>query len=61
MTKIIAILQLTRWDELIEDMIRKGCNEGMEERFLRAVFNDIHEESVRVQNEVLWDKSELTE
>lgn len=57
----IAILQLTRWDELIEDMIRKGCNEGMEERFLRAVFNDIHEESVRVQNEVLWDKSELTE
>lgn len=50
----IAILQLARWDTLLDDMIRKGGQTGLGEHFLRALFNDIHEESVRVQNEVLW-------
>lgn len=53
----IAILQMQRWEELIEDMIRKGRQEGLDERFLRALFNDIHEESVRVQDEILREKS----
>jgi len=52
----IAILQMQRWDELIEDMISKGSKSGLEERFLRAMFNDIHEESVRIQNDILWGK-----
>jgi chorismate mutase len=50
----IAILQMRRWDALLENMIRKGGEDGLEERFLRALFNDIHEESVRVQNDILW-------
>ena len=52
----IAILQMKRWDSLIDNMVRKGCEDGLEERFLRSLFNDIHEESVRVQNNVLWGK-----
>ena len=52
----IAILQMGRWDALLDDMVRKGRKEDLDERFLRALFSVIHEESVRVQNEVLWDK-----
>ena len=50
----IAILQMGRWDALLDDMIRRGGKEGLDERFVRALFNVIHEESVRIQNEILW-------
>jgi chorismate mutase len=49
----IAILQTRRWDELLDDMIRKGDAEGLNEQFLRNLFSAIHEESIRVQNEIL--------
>lgn len=52
----ISILQITRWDELMEGLLRKGDTEGLDERFLQALFNVIHEESIRVQNEVLSAK-----
>jgi len=54
----IAILQTARWDSLLDDMIRQGGQEGLDANFLRALFNVIHEESVRIQNEVLWAKKE---
>ena len=49
----IAILQTRRWDALLDDMIRKGDAEGLNEQFLRNLFSAIHEESIRVQNEIL--------
>lgn len=49
----IAILQTARWDGLMEDVIRKGKEGGLEEHFLRTLFNVIHEESIRVQNDIL--------
>ena len=49
----IAILQTRRWDELLDDMIRKGDAEGLNEQFLRNLFSAIHEESIRVQNDIL--------
>ena len=52
----IAILQMSRWDSLLDDMLQKGGRTGLGEEFLRALFNDIHEESVRIQNEILWTK-----
>lgn len=52
----IAILQMGRWDALLDDMVRKGEREGLDERFLRSLFSVIHEESVRIQNVVLWEK-----
>ena len=52
----IAILQTTRWEELMEGLLRKGDTEGLDERFLQALFNVIHEESIRIQNEVLSAK-----
>ena len=52
----IAILQTPRWDALLDDMIRKGDAEGLNETFLRSLFSAIHEESIRVQNDVLSEK-----
>ena len=51
----IAILQTRRWDALLDDMIRKGDAEGLNEQFLRNLFSAIHEESIRVQNDVLTE------
>lgn len=52
----IAVLQTARWDDLMEQVIWKGNTEGLEPRFLQALFNVIHEESIRIQNDILWSK-----
>lgn len=52
----IAILQTSRWDSILEDMVRKGADCGLSEKFVTAVFNAIHEASVQVQNDVLASK-----
>ena len=49
----VAILQTGRWDSLLAAMKAKGAAYGLSEQFVEEVFNAIHEESVRVQNEVL--------
>jgi chorismate mutase len=49
----IAILQTSRWDSLISSMVEKGKDCGLSEKFITLVFNAIHEESVRAQNEIL--------
>lgn len=52
----IAILQTSRWDSVLENMISKGKENGLPEQFVAAVFNAIHEFSVRIQNETLEGK-----
>ena len=49
----VAILQAGRWDALLSAMVEKGGRYGMSPAFIRAVMNAIHDESVRVQNQVL--------
>ena len=49
----VAILQVSRWDKVMEAMKEKARGYGLSEKFIEAVFNAIHDESVRVQNEVL--------
>ena len=49
----IAILQASRWDEVLKAMHRKAEKYGLSEKFITEVYNAIHEESVRVQNEIL--------
>lgn len=49
----IAILQTSRWDKVLEEMVKKGKDYGLSASFLEAVFNAIHEESIQVQNEIL--------
>ena len=52
-THNVAILQTSRWDQLLAGMKEKARKYGLSEKFVDDVFNAIHEESVRVQNEVL--------
>jgi len=49
----IAILQTSRWDSLLAGMIEKGKAYGLSEEYVTAVFNAIHEASVRTQNDIL--------
>lgn len=49
----VAILQTERWEQVLDGMIEKARAYGLSERFIEDVFNAVHEESVRVQNEVL--------
>ena len=49
----VAILQMGRWDKVLGQMKEKARSYGLSDKFIEAVFNAIHEESVKVQNEVL--------
>ncbi len=54
----IAILQTSRWDQVLSSMVENGRKYGLSDKFLMEVFNAIHEESVRIQNEILEGNSE---
>ena len=49
----VAILQTSRWDKVLAKVVEKGAEYGLSEKFLKAVFNAIHEASVEVQNEII--------
>ena len=49
----IAILQTSRWDAILAKVVQKGGEYGLSERFIKDVFNAIHEASVEVQNEII--------
>lgn len=53
----IAILQTSRWDAVLAKVVEKGREYGLSEKFLRDVFNAVHEASVEIQNEVISNKS----
>ena len=55
----IAILQTSRWDQVLAKVVAKGAEYGLSENFLTEVFNAIHEASVEIQNQVISeDRSE---
>ena len=45
----IAILQTGRWETVLADVIAKGRGHGLDEDFVRTVFNAIHDASVKAQ------------
>ena len=49
----VAILQAGRWEQLLSDMVAKGAAHGLSAQAITAIMTAIHDESVRVQNEVL--------
>ena len=49
----VAILQTSRWDSVLQEMIEEGKKKGLSPEFISSVYNAIHEASVQVQNEVL--------
>ena len=49
----VAILQTSRWEDVLTDMVAKGKEYNLPDNFIRDVFNAIHEASVQAQNEVM--------
>ena len=49
----VAIIQAVRWEQLLSDMLERGAAMGLSQQVITAIMTAIHDESVRVQNEVL--------
>jgi len=48
----VAIVQTSRWDEILAKMVEAGKSYGLPEDFVRKIFNTIHEASVAEQNKL---------
>jgi len=54
----MTILQVKRWDKILEDILEKAKQEGLEEKFVRSIFQTVHHHSINIQTEILNGKSE---
>ncbi len=51
----ITILQIQRWKELFNERINAGVKKGIDREFLTGLLETLHEESIRIQNELMND------
>jgi len=49
----VSIYQHHRWMDILNNMMEKGTALGMSDDFLHTIFQAIHQESIRVQDEVM--------
>ena len=56
----ITILQLKRWDEIVSKRISMGKAMGLSEVFMDKMLQMIHQESIRIQTEIMNDESVVT-
>ena len=49
----IAIIQASRWDNILESVLKSADIYGLDRDFITKVFNAIHEASVKEQNKIL--------
>ncbi|MCQ2119316.1 MAG: bifunctional 3-deoxy-7-phosphoheptulonate synthase/chorismate mutase type II [Bacteroidales bacterium] len=47
----VSILQTSRWESVLASVVRKGRAYGLDERFLKEVFNAVHKASVESQQD----------
>lgn len=52
----VAILQMSRWDEVMEKVLADADLYGLDRDFVSRIFGIIHEESVREQHAILTNK-----
>ncbi|MCC7302265.1 MAG: bifunctional 3-deoxy-7-phosphoheptulonate synthase/chorismate mutase type II [Bacteroidia bacterium] len=52
-SKNMTILQLSRWDEMLEQRIANGRMLGLKDEFIKRLFELVHDESIRIQTEIL--------
>lgn len=48
----VGVVQSARFDEVLQNAIRHGKDLRLSEDFIRALYNDIHKESIRQQEEL---------
>ena len=49
----VAILQSTRWSEILQKVIEKGEEQGMTKEFIEKIFKAIHQESIAHQEKII--------
>lgn len=49
----ITILQTGRWDEIVNDRVKKGAKKELTEEFVKEMFEAIHQESIRNQTRIM--------
>ncbi|WP_373517108.1 chorismate mutase, partial [Pricia sp.] len=52
-TRNVAVLQSTRWNEILGAMILEGETKGLSEEFILKLFKAIHQESINHQEKVI--------
>ena len=52
----VSIIQTSRWDSVLSKMIDEARRYGLSEKFVALIFNAIHEESVKEQNDILSEE-----
>ena len=52
----MAILQTSRWDEVLSKMVHEGAAMGLSEKMIVEMFSAIHEASIEVQNKIISGK-----
>lgn len=48
----IGVVQSARFDEVLQNAIKHGMTLRLSEEFIRALYDDIHKESIRQQEEL---------
>lgn len=52
----ITILQIKRWNEIINDRLQKAEKMGLSKQFISKLLEILHQESIQIQNEILNSK-----
>ena len=52
-TRNVAVLQKSRWEDILKKMTLEGGQRGLSEEFILRVFKAIHQESINRQKEML--------
>ena len=57
----MTILQVNRWDELLKDRLEIASKLGLDEKFAKELYQQIHLMSIRIQTAVMNQSSEVPE
>jgi chorismate mutase len=57
----VTILQIKRWKETLKNQIKNGAALGLNEEFVKAIYQLIHDESITVQSQYKTAKAILKE
>ena len=49
----MSVLQINRWDKLLKERMQQAEKKGLRGGFVKEIFEQIHEESVSIQDEML--------
>ncbi|MCB9425744.1 MAG: bifunctional 3-deoxy-7-phosphoheptulonate synthase/chorismate mutase type II [Flavobacteriales bacterium] len=49
----VAVLQNTRWNQILDKMVAEGSKKGLSEEFVNKIFKAIHQESINHQESII--------